>query len=508
MTELGSKDVDTREPLAETQAKPPPRGTRVMAALRWGLVLLSALVAALSWWSYARGEEAGASAHYHCPMHPQIVADAPGECPICHMALEPVPESRNRVRAAPTPAGSAAPSRVAPPKPARSPDEPDSAPASKLEYSCPMHPEVKSASPGRCPICKMPLEKPEPKLAPVAPVDGVVPVTLELDRVQSIGVRTSVVKAARPAGKLRVTATVESPERQTGQVHVRVPGFVERIAVKDTGVRVARGQELIAVYSPELYQAQSEFLLARRWNATGPNTTLDPARRKLELLGMSGAAIERIAASGEPTRAVSIAAPVSGTVVKKNVVLGSYVTPEIVLYEIVDLSSVYVVADVFQSDIPHVKLGTSGRFSMPARSYAADVKVDLIYPNVAPESRTTRVRMLVRNKELDLMPGQYGSVEFDIPAETSNHVVVPRDALIDTGLQRYVFVDKGHGRFEPRAVSVAAERLAELELDSGVAAGERVVSGATFLIDSESRLSASLAEQLDGGAAPYTDHAP
>ena len=422
---------------SEPSDEAPPRGVHAMAVLRWVLVVLTGLCAVGSWWSFARAETQHDHAQhpkYQCPMHPQIVSDVPGECPICGMALEPIAKSR---QPGGKPAPSAAGSAAAPPHTA--------------------------------------------------------PVMLALNRQQLIGVRTKEATTSSGAPRLRVTAVVETPEQNASEVHVRAPGFVERIRVKETGVSVRAGQEMLGVYSPELFQAQSELIAASRWGADGAGA-VDAAKKKLELLGVPAATAAKIVASGTPSRTISIVAPSSGVVIQKNVVLGSYVTPETILYQIVDLARVYVVADVFQSDAAKLALGSVGRFSSGARSeQATEVKVDLIYPRIEAQARTTRVRMQIDNQKLGLLPGLYGQVEFDVPATAS--VMIPRDALIDTGRHQYVFVAKGDGVFEPRSVQVAREREEEIELQSGVAAGERVVSGATFLIDSESRLQAALAEQ-------------
>jgi len=426
-----------------------------MAIARWIAVVASAILAAFVWIRFAHEtttapKVAAARPTYRCPMHPNVLANEPGECPVCHMDLVPIAE--------PT-AGA---------------------------YTCPMHPEIHASEPGRCPICKMPLE---PVDAGAGGPPGTVPITLGVDRIQAIGVRTALAEEGKTAASLRISAVVEPAEPGASEVHVRTPGFVESVLVAETGREVRAGQPLFTLYSPEILQAQHELLTTQAWGDASP-VAPGASRTKLLLLGMAEPEIERVVARREPARAITIAAPRGGFVTKKNVILGGYVTPEMILYELQDLSRVYVVANVALRDLPNVATGTAARF-VPASHPrdAAEGTIDLVYPVVTPEARTRRVRMVLRNRGT-YVPGEYGTVEIAAPERTA--VTIPRDALVDTGTATYVFVVEAEGRFVPRTVVVAGSEAERVLVGDGLRAGERVVSGATFLIDSESRLRAAV----------------
>lgn len=477
-----------------------PRRLRAMGALRWVIVVVSVFVALGSWWTYLRaaGPEGSVASQpaYQCPMHPSIVSNDKGTCPICGMDLEPISKLR---------AGAAAAAPTSPPPPYTLEDAGAATvgDGGAARFYCPMHFEITSAEPGaRCPICKMKLEPiPTGHAHAHAAPPGLAPVTIALDRMQAVGVRTAVATTRDATTTVRATATIAAPEGGAAEVHVRTPGFVERVAVRETGAKVSAGQELFAMYSPEIWQAQAELLASRAIGA-GPifgdagagvgDRVTSAARQKLEILGMSPRAIDEVIASGKPQRAISITSPASGFVTKKSVVLGSYVTPEAVIYEIVDLSRVYVVADVFASDLADVRVGTKGKLTIPGRpDLDATATVDLVYPRTNPEARTTRVRMQVPNDKMRFLPGQSGTVELETAARRG--VFVPRDAVVDTGEARYVFVQQGEGKLVPRAVELGRPQGDDVEITKGVTAGEPVVSGATFLVDSESRLRSALA---------------
>jgi Cu(I)/Ag(I) efflux system membrane fusion protein len=225
------------------------------------------------------------------------------------------------------------------------------------------------------------------------------------------------------------------------------------------------------------------------------------ARARLELLGMSRYEIDRIAQTGKPSRTLGVSAPIGGYVVKKNVVQGTYVQPGTVLFEIADLSKVWVLADVYEYEIGRVTLGQAADVVVSA--YPDDRfsgKVGFIYPTVDTTTRTLRIRLEFENKELKLRPGMYGDVMIQLGA--AEGLTVPAEALVDTGEHQYVFLAKPGGRYEPRRVRAGARSGDKVRILEGLAAGEVVVTTANFLLDSESRLRAVIEGAPQSGAAP------
>jgi membrane fusion protein, copper/silver efflux system len=445
------------------------RGAKVMAAVRWALLLAVTALAAYSVWRYWGPGRAPHADHrenrYYCAMHPQIVSPDPGECPICHMRLELIPEERRHAT------------------PAASPTPPDA--DAGVVPDVPATPADASTTPA-----------------------GLAPVMLSLERQQLIGVTTVAVVRRELGQRLRVPGVVEVPESRVAQVHVRAPGFIERVSVRESGVRVSRGQPLAWVYSPQVDQAQQELLTARRWVGHAPDGGLAPgpadvvaaARRNLLLLGVAEVDVDAIARRGEAMRAVPLRAPMDGYVTRYAAVLGQYATPEATLYELSDLSRVWVVASLFERDLARVRRGTPALFTEAgADAPALAATVELVEPSVGVETRTARVRLAIANPGLRLRPGQYGDVTFALPGVSA--LVVPRDAVVDTGEARYAFVALGDGRFEPRVVRAGALVGEDLEVLSGLREGERVVARGGFMLDAESRLQAALSASPAGADA-------
>lgn len=508
VSELGAETPTSLE-----RPKGPPAGVKTMAVVRWVLVIVMALVATVSILSYAGvhligGKSASSGQLYYCPMHPAVVQDQPGECPICSMTLVPKPEGKVKPSSTMKPAVSVGATGEA---------------DGGGKYYCPMHPNRTSDDPNaRCPDCGMKLEprpaaaadagQVAPAAAPNPSVPGLGPVELTPERIQLIGMRTATVKREALGGELRTVGVVGANERGLAQITPRFAGWVQKLSVSTTGERVRRGQVLATIYSPEVLRAAQELLLAKGWSAGEASAGSDPttaglaanARRRLDLLGISPEEIDELLRTGKAVEAIAIRSPVDGYVITKNAVAGVAIQPGTVLFEVADLSNVWVTADVYELDISRIHVGQRARLelaSYPGERHAG--KVQFVYPVLDGQNRTLKVRIEFRNRSdrngPRLRPGMYGTVYLDLPATTG--LMVPAEALVDTGEMQYVFVAKEGGNFEPRLVKLGARAQGKAEVVSGVSEGEKVVTTGNFLIDSESRLRAAIEGQTSTESA-------
>lgn len=366
-----------------------------------------------------------------------------------------------------------------------------SGPDAVHHYTCAMHPSVEQPMPGKCPICGM-------DLTPVTHAQreqGVV--LVDEGRRQLIGVRTDPVIEAPMQRAFRAVGRVTYDESSLAEVSSRVSGWITELFVSQTGQRVRRGQPLFRIYSPELYGAEQDFLLTNRADAqpgagaAAASNRMESlqraARQRLRLLGVTDAQIDALAQRGAPSESVEFASPVTGFVIEKDAVQGAAVDAGTRLYRIATLDEVWVEADVYESDLPHLRVGQAASVALdnvPARTYPG--KVASIYPSVDPTTRTGRVRLVLRNPGLELRPGMYASVS--LASDMGSRVQVPASAVVYTGPRRLVFVDLGEGRFRPQEVRLGAEANGLYEVVSGLAPGDRVATSGVFLIAAEARI--------------------
>jgi len=344
-------------------------------------------------------------------------------------------------------------------------------------------------------------------------------VKISTEKVQKLGVRTEPATLRELARQVRAAGRVEIDERRLHNVAPKFEGWVERLHVSATGQPVAKGQPLFEVYSPELVSAQREYVVAAKGVAalkdassemqSGMRQLADASLVRLRNWDISEEQIKTLAAGGEAKRTLTFRSPASGVVLEKKAVAGMRFMPGEMLYQIADLSSVWVLADVFERDIALVKSGQKVRLAIsayPEKSFTGTIAY--IYPTLKAETRTIPVRIELANPGGLLKPAMYASVELAVGAR-DKVVTVPVSAVIDSGTRQIVLVEKGAGRFEPREVKLGARSDDYVEVREGIRDGEPVVVAANFLIDAESNLKAAVGGFGNSapGAAPKPEAA-
>ena len=370
-------------------------------------------------------------------------------------------------------------------------------------YRSPMDPSVRSESPAKDSMGMDFVAVYEDELqGNQSGVEGRGVVNMSAEKRQILGVRNVEVVKKRLDHVLRTVGRVAVDERRVRHVHTKYEGYVERLYVDFTGKLVKKGQPLLSLYSPDLVATQQEYLLAYqaqarlgaskvRSAAQGSSDLLEAARQRLLLWDIRPSDIERLGSTGQVRRNLDLYSDISGYVVQKMAYEGLRVTPADTLFDIADLSHLWVLADVYEYNLPAVALGTQADVVVP---HVADRKwtgqVTYIAPTVEEKTRTIKVRLEVDNSGGDLKPDMYTDVFLRVDLGTC--VVVPENAVIDAGDRRLVFLDRGDGRFEPREVKLGAKVDEGFQVLSGLTAGDRVVTSANFLLDSESSLKAAV----------------
>ncbi len=389
----------------------------------------------------------------------------------------------------------------------------------KIKYwVSPMDPGYVRDKPGKAP-CGMDLVPvyEDEAAAPAANVITVSPQTL-----QTMGVRTALVQVEPLARTIRAVSRVTLNERALAQVSTKINGYVEKLAVRATGDPIQKGQRLLEIYSPELVASQREYLLARQnWLTLqqspivevreGARRLLEASRQRLLWWDISTAQIEALARTGAVSRTLTLTAPVTGIVTKREVTAGQYVTAGQTLLEVADLSTVWVEADVYEYELPWIKVGQPARLTLtylPGEVFPG--QVNYIYPFLQGATRTARIRLAFANPRLRLKPEMYGQVEINV-ATSQATPILPAEAVLDTGSRQHVFLALGGGRFAPREVKLGLQGdYGRVQVLSGLQGGEEVVTSAQFLLDSESRFREAVARMLGPGdkGAPPKEPAP
>jgi RND family efflux transporter MFP subunit len=338
--------------------------------------------------------------------------------------------------------------------------------------------------------------------APPPTETPLVPLQLSAERLQSIGVKFGLVERKPVQDEIRATGTVAIDETRLSYVQTRISGHIEKVFADATYQYVSKGQRLFTIHSPELVVAEREYLLAKQnannmsqstvpGVAAGVASLLDSSRERFKQWDIPEQEITRLESTGQVSDALEIDSPVSGYITERNALPNLNVQPDTRLYTIADLSAVWVLAQIFQNDLGRVRVGAPTLLTLdsyPGRSFRG--QVDFIYPDVDMTTRTARARLLFSNPNLTLTPGMYVNVTLQVPL--GNQLVVPVSGVLQSGTRQIVFVDRGAGYLEPREVQVGTQAGDQYIILKGLKAGERIVTSANFLVDSESQLQAAI----------------
>lgn len=440
------------------------------------------------WLGLTGSEGAVASAEigqlWTCGMHPQVIQDRPGTCPICGMALTPV-------------AGSGAAQQIA-------------SGERKVKYwwDPMMSPPYISDQPGTSPMGM--------ELVPVYEDEVSAGSTLVIDPtvVQNMGLRVATVEEAPLARSIRAVGILAEPEPARHDVNLRLGGWIDRLHADTEGMWLAQGDALFDLYSPELQVAVEELIGARRMReafaARGQTDSIyDSAVRKLELYGIAREQVDLLAALDTAPRAVTFTSPANGYLVEKTVYAGAAVMAGDTVMRIADTSTLWLDARVFEKDLPYVSLDQEVRARVDGRpGESFEGRVILVHPRIDPMTRTALVRMEIANSEFALRHGMFATALLEVEI-AQRAIVVPREAIIDTGARQVAFVALDMGHFEPRKVEMGASgEDGFVQVLSGLAPGEQVVVSGQFLLDAESRMKEAIQRFLRDKSLPATDAKP
>jgi len=369
-----------------------------------------------------------------------------------------------------------------------------------LYWYDPMHPAYKADKPGVAPDCGMQLvpKYAEDEMAKM-PAGTV---KIAPDKQQMIGVRTGTVERQSLVRTVRTTGQITSDETKLAHIHVKINGFIDKAYVDYVGQLVKKGQPLFTLYSPDLVATEEEYLIAKRGAkdlgssqfpevSQGSQSLLRSTRERLKLWDISDAQVRKLDETGEVTKTLTFYSPVSGFVTDRKAFPQTAVTPDMDLYLISDLSTIWVNADVYEYEVPFVKVGQTADMQLSyyaGRTYTG--KITYIYPTVDPVSRTVKIRIEFPNPHFDLKPQMFADVQLKI--NYGKQIVVPQEAIMDSGDKQYVFVVHDGGVFEPRAIQMGAKLEGNVVVLSGLKSGETIVTSGNFLIDSESRLKSAM----------------
>ncbi|MDY0213245.1 MAG: efflux RND transporter periplasmic adaptor subunit [Desulfuromonadaceae bacterium] len=434
----------------------------------------------MKWGPFTGPQHAHAEQKYTCGMHPMIITDEPGTCPICGMDLTPL--KTRTAGAAEKPQGER-----------------------KIKYwVAPMDPTYIRDEPGKSPMGM--------DLVPVYEDESAGGATISIDPVvqQNMGVRMAPVERRDLHRTVRTVGLVDYAEPQQYSVNAKIDGWIERLYVAQTGQVVRKGDPLLELYSPKLVSAQEEYLLALRnrnqlndssFNkiAAGGERLLEASRKRLQYWDISERQIRELERSGTVNKTLTLYAPSDGIVKMKMTYAGGYVNAGQELFQLADISKVWVYADIYAYELPWIKVGQKASVTLPygdGDGENLEAQITYIYPYVEPKTRTVKARLEFKNPNFELKPDMYVNVYIN-GQEVQNVLTVPVEAVIHSGEKQTVFVALGDGKFEPRQVITGLQnQKGYIEIKQGLLEGEHIVTSAQFMFDSESTLREAIQKML------------
>ncbi|MDI6792035.1 MAG: efflux RND transporter periplasmic adaptor subunit [bacterium] len=420
-------------------------------------------------------DEKGEKQLYTCGMHPNVIQEGPGDCPICGMKLTPI----------------------------RSSEDTESSEKPKEErkilyWVAPMDPGYIRDEPGKSPMGM--------DLVPVYEdeVAGGSVITINPNVVQNMGVRTGVVEQGPLSRVIRTAGHVDYDETRLAVINTKISGWIEKVHVQKTGAHVQKGQSLYDIYSPELVAAQQEFLLSLE---SGSPTIQKAVRKRLEFWDIPKSEIQSLIRSRTVRKTLTINSRFSGIVVHLNAVEGMFFKQGSDLFRIADFSTVWVYAHIYENEVPYIKEGQTAFITLsylPGKTYRGTV--DYIYPYLDKKTRDIKVRLIFSNPDLELKPEMYANVKIESTI-SDKAIVIPAESIIHSGERTIVFVVKGEGKFQPREVEIGPEDdKGRTQILSGLAPGETIVVSGQFLLDSESKLREAIRKMLDAQSGKPSEH--